>query len=130
MSPAVSNSTLEASVSDTVFIRDLDIRMYLGINEIEQVVPQDVRFNIQMQVDTTAAAASDDISDAVDYKAVTKSIIALVTATRFQLVERLADEVARHCLEEGRVNEVTVTIEKPGALRFARSVGVTIHRTK
>jgi D-erythro-7,8-dihydroneopterin triphosphate epimerase len=117
-------------VSDTVFIRDLDIRMYLGINEIEQVVPQDVRFNIQMQVDTSAAAASDDISDAVDYKAVTKSIIALVTATRFQLVERLADEVARHCLEEGRVNEVTVTIEKPGALRFARSVGVTIHRTK
>lgn len=116
-------------MTDTVFIRDLDVRMYLGINEIEQVVPQDVRLNVEMQVDTSKAAASDDILDAVDYKAVTKSIIALATSARFQLVERLVEEVADFCLGVTGVTGVTVTIEKPGALRFARSVGVTIHRT-
>ena len=86
--------------------------------------------NIVLYADTRAAGASDDISDAVNYRTITKRIIKLVEESRFYLVEKMAAEIAAVCLEDPRVEEVGVRVEKPGALRFARSVGVEIHRTR
>ncbi len=84
-----------------------------------------------MWADTAPAAASDDIQDAVNYRTVTKAIIAHVEEGEPMLVERLVQEIADICLgSDDRITEVEVSVEKPGALRFARSVGVTIRRKR
>jgi len=113
---------------DQITIRDLHLRTIIGINEEERRNRQDVLINILMDVDMRRAGASDDIDDAVNYRTITKRIIQMVENSRFYLVERMAAEIAAICLDDPRVERVRVTVEKPGALRFARSVGVTIER--
>ena len=117
-------------MTDQVQIKDLFLRTIIGINEEERRNRQDVLINIVLYADTQAAGASDDIADAVNYRTITKHVIKLVEESRFYLVEKLAAEIAATCLEDPRVEAVTVRVEKPGALRFARSVGVEIHRTR
>jgi dihydroneopterin aldolase/D-erythro-7,8-dihydroneopterin triphosphate epimerase len=82
-----------------------------------------------MWVDTSPAAESDNILDAVNYRTITKRIIAHIQQGRPMLVERLVSEIADICLAERRVERVEVTVEKPGALRYARSVGINIVRS-
>jgi FolB domain-containing protein len=89
-----------------------------------------VLINILLWVDGRRAAQSDRIEDAVNYRDITKQVIAHVEASEYFLIERLAEQVARICLQDPRVQETQVMLEKPGALRFARSVGVTIRRTR
>jgi dihydroneopterin aldolase/D-erythro-7,8-dihydroneopterin triphosphate epimerase len=115
-------------MADRVLIADLHLRCVIGANEWERNVLQDVLINIEMTVDTRPAAASDDLVDAVDYRAITKRVIAMVEDSAFHLVEALAEEIAGICLEDDRVTGVQVRVEKPGALRFARSVGIEIER--
>ena len=116
---------------DRIVIRDLLVRGIVGINPDERTKPQDVLVNVTMWADTRAAAVSDDIGDAVNYRTVAKAIIAHVEEGAPMLVERLAAELAALCFEaDPRVQEVEVTVEKPGALRFARSVGVAIRRKR
>lgn len=115
---------------DQIQISDLLLRTIIGINDDERNKRQDVLINLTMQVDLRAAGRSDEISDAVNYRTITKEIIDLVENSQFQLVEKMADEVAKICLKDDRVQRATIKIEKPGALRFARSVGVTVERTR
>ncbi len=115
---------------DRIEIRDVLLRCIVGINEAERKNKQDVLINIVMWADTRAAAQSDDIADAVNYRTVTKQIIEHVEASEYFLVERLVERIAQICLRHERVQQVQVSVEKPGALRFARSVGVTITRTR
>ncbi|MFH1302401.1 MAG: dihydroneopterin aldolase [Planctomycetota bacterium] len=115
---------------DQIQISDLLLRTIIGINDEEREKKQDVLLNLTMYVDLRAAGRSDDISDAVNYRTITKEIIDLVENSHFQLVEKMADEVAKICLKDERVQQTVVRIEKPGALRFARSVGVTVERTR
>lgn len=113
---------------DVVEIHDLLVRTIIGINDWERKDRQDVLINIRMFTDTRAAGRSDNIEDALNYRDVAKRVIALTETSRFYLVERLAEEIARICVQEFGVPRVQVRVEKPGALRFARSVGVTIER--
>ncbi len=115
---------------DRIEIHDLLLRCIVGINESERRNKQDVLINIVMWADTRAAAQSDNIDDAVNYRTVTKQIIEHVEASDYFLVERLVERIAGICLRDPRVHQVQVSLEKPGALRFARSVGVTITRTR
>ena len=117
-------------MTDQIQIKDLHLRTIIGINEEERRDRQDVLINIVLHADTQAAGASDDIDDAVNYRTITKRVIKLVEESEFYLVEKMAAEIAAICLEDPRVEEVSVRVEKPGALRFARSVGVEIHRTR
>ena len=117
-------------MTDRILIKDLLLRTIIGINEEERRARQDVLINIVLYADTRAAGASDDIDDAVNYRTITKRVIKMVEGSRFYLVEKMAAEIAAICLEDPRVEEVSVRVEKPGALRFARSVGVEIHRTR
>ncbi len=118
-------------MSDAIFIRDLLIRGIIGINPDERANQQDVVVNVTMDVDTRPAARSDDIADAVNYRTVAKAIIAHVEQGSPMLVERLATEIATICLDsDSRITAVEVEVEKPGALRFAESVGVRIHRRR
>ena len=115
---------------DQIHIKDLVVRGIIGINPDERVNRQDVLVNVTMWADTSKAAVSDDIVDAVNYKTITKRIIAHIEDGEPMLVERLVQEVADICLDDERVEKVEVTVEKPGALRFARSVGLTIIRSR
>ena len=117
-------------MTDTIEIRDLLLRTIIGINPDERVNRQDVLLNIALEADLRAAARSDNIEDAVNYRTITKSIIELVEQSRFQLVEALAEAVSTLCLRDERVTRVRVSVQKPGALRFAASVGVSIERSR
>ncbi len=117
-------------MADQIQIKDLQLRTIIGINEEERRDRQDVVINVVLCADTRPAGASDDIDDAVNYRTITKRVIRLVEESQFCLVERLAAEIAAICLQDPRVESASVRVEKPGALRFARSVGVEIHRTR
>lgn len=115
---------------DRILINDLSLRAIVGVNPDERVNPQDVTINVALCTDTRTPGASDDIEDAVNYGTVAKRIVALVEASSFMLLERLAEEIAQACLEDARVEGVSVRIDKPRALRYARSAAVEIHRSR
>lgn len=115
---------------DKIIIRDLLLRGIVGINPDERVNRQDILINIALYADIRPAAQSDDIADAVNYKTITKRVIEHVEASSDYLVEKLVSDIARLILTEFPVERVQVRVEKPGALRFARSVGIEIERTR
>ena len=115
---------------DHIFVRDLAARAIIGDNPGERRARQDVVLQLRLGYDGGKAARTDKLADALDYRALKKRVIELVEASEFHLIEALAEAVATSCLEDRRVQEVTVTIDKPGALRFARSVAVEITRTR
>ena len=115
---------------DKIIISDLLVRGIIGINDSERVNEQDILINITLLTDTRAAGSSDTLTDSVNYRTVAKAAIAQAqTAKRFT-VEALAEDIAAICLEQPNVSAATVRIEKPGAVRYARSVGVEIERKK
>lgn len=117
-------------MKDKIFIKDLLIRSIIGINPDERVEQQDIVVNVIMEASIHKASQSDDISDAVNYRSVSKDIIAIVESSSYFLVEKLISIIATHILENYSVDAVTVRVEKPGALRFSQSVGIEIYREK
>lgn len=116
---------------DRIVIKDLLVRGIVGINPDEREHEQDILVNATLWADTRPAAASDAIEDAINYRTVAKAMIAHIREGRPHLVERLAQELADLCLgADPRIAEVEIAVEKPGALRYARSVGVVIRRTR
>jgi FolB domain-containing protein len=115
---------------DQIFITDLHFRCIVGVNEQERRERQDVIAQITLDVDLRQAGRTDSIDDTVDYKAVKKAILTMAEQSQFQLVEALAENMAAICLKNSRVSRVTVEVQKPGALRFARTVGVRIVRQR
>jgi FolB domain-containing protein len=114
---------------DRILIKDLLVRGIIGINDWEREAPQDILVNLTLFADLRRAGFSDDIADTVNYRSLTKKILALVENSTRYTVEALATDIAHVCLEDPVVSRVQVRLEKPGALRFARSVGVEIVRT-
>ena len=116
---------------DKIIIKDLLLRGIIGINPDERVNEQDILINVVMFADIGQAAASDNIEDAVNYKTITKRIVKHVKGSADFLVEKLVSDIARIILTENEaVQKVQVRLEKPGALRFAQSVGIEIERTR
>jgi len=115
--------------SDQIEIKDLLLRGIIGINDWEREKRQDILVNITLFCDLKPAGQSDRIEDTVNYRTLTKAVIEHVeTAGRFT-VESLAADIARMCVLAEGVDRARVRVEKPGALRFARSVGVCIERS-
>jgi len=115
---------------DRIIIRDLLARGVLGINDWERDQPQDILVNLTLFADLRRAGFSDDIADTVNYRTITKGILAMVESSSRFTVEALAADIADLCLREPGAVRVRVRVEKPGALRFARSVGVEIERSR
>ena len=114
---------------DKILIKDLSIPGIIGINPDERVNEQEILVNAILWADTRPAAASDEIDDAVNYRTVTKTLVAHIEGGKPMLVERLVQELVDICFAmEPRIMQVEMTVEKPGALRHARSVGITIRR--
>jgi len=117
-------------VLDRIFIRDLVVRCIVGINPHERNHRQDVTINITLHADLRQAAASDRIEDTINYKTIKDQVVEMVEQSQCLLIERLAQQIADLCLAEPRVRMVEVTVDKPGALRYARSVAVQIVRQR
>jgi D-erythro-7,8-dihydroneopterin triphosphate epimerase len=115
---------------DRILISDLLARCIIGIGDEERREKQDVLINLSLFADLAKPGQSDRIEDAVDYSAVKKRVLRMVENSQFYLVEALAEAVAKICLEQPAAARVQVRVEKPSALRFARSVGVEITRER
>lgn len=118
------------SVGDRIFLRGLEVECIIGFIEWERRVPQTVSIDLELPVDCRRAARTDRVADTLDYKAVAKRLIAFVEGSRYQLVETLAEHAARLVLEDFGVEWVRISVNKPGAIRGSRDVGVTIERTR
>lgn len=114
---------------DIIEIDALRLRCEIGFSQHEIGVKQDVVLTLRLAADMRKAGETDNPDDAFNYRTVTKAIIALVEASHFKLVEALAVAIARLCVVDYGVPWVQVRVHKPGALRFADSVGVVIERT-
>jgi FolB domain-containing protein len=115
---------------DRILIKDLLARCIIGINDEERQEKQDVVINVALAADLSAAGKSDRFADTVDYRSIKKRILETVEESQYFLVEALAERIAEICLENPLVGEACVAVEKPSALRFARSVGVEITRSR
>lgn len=113
---------------DKVIIRDLLVRGVIGINDWEREVEQDILVNLTLFADLKKPGTSDDIDDTVNYRTVAKLVIDHVSSHQPYTVEALAADIAKLCLAQPHVARARVRVEKPGALRFAQSVGVEIER--
>lgn len=111
-------------------IKNLRLRTYIGFNEEERRKLQDVVINLAIDYDALAAARSDDVARALDYKVVTKQIIALVQENRFLLLERMVHDILETVLGHEPVHAVEVEVDKPHALRFADSVSLTLRASR
>jgi FolB domain-containing protein len=123
-------ATFRSTGVDRIFITDLLVRCVLGITDEERREKQDVLISLTLSVDLARAGRSDRIEDSVNYRPIKKRILVLAERTSFHLVEALAERVAVECLEDPRILEVAVKVEKPSALRFARTVGVELVRRR
>lgn len=115
---------------DRIFIRDLVIHCIIGVDEPERLEKQNVVVQIELQADLGKAGRTDDLADSIDYSVLKKRILQMAENSRYRLIEALAQRIADECLEDDRVECVRVVVEKPGALRSARTVGVEIVRRR
>lgn len=115
---------------DKIFIRDLVARGIIGVNNPEREKPQEILINITLFVDTRRAGESDNLEYSANYRTISKKALAHAESAKRYTVEALAHDLAQMCLEDAHVEKVIVRVEKPGAVRFARSSGVEIERTR
>ena len=113
---------------DTVFLRGLAVDTTIGFFEWERHVRQTVVIDLEIPVDCARAAASDDVADTTDYKRIAKRTVQFVNESSFKLVETLAHRLATTLLEEFDIAWIRLTLNKPGAIRGSRDVGVMIER--
>jgi FolB domain-containing protein len=117
------------AADDRIIIRDLLLRGIIGINEWEREKEQDILINLEVAVDARLPGLTDEMSDSLNYRTITKDVIEYVESSRHFLVEALATGIARIVTTRYGAERVKVRVEKPGALRFAGSVGIEIERT-
>ena len=115
---------------DRIFLHGLTAECIIGFIDWERRVKQTVVVDLELPVDCRRASISDDVVDTVDYKRVAKRVLAYIEASEFKLVETLAHRLALLLLEEFGLEWVRITVNKPGAIRNSRDVGVVIERSR
>jgi 7,8-dihydroneopterin aldolase/epimerase/oxygenase len=115
---------------DRIFLHGLTTECIIGFIDWERQVRQTVVLDIELPVDCRRASLTDEVDDTLDYKKVAKRVLAYVAASEFKLVETLAHRVALLILEDFPVEWVRISLNKPGAIRNSRDVGVVIERTR
>ena len=115
---------------DSVLLRGLEVECIVGVHDWERQVKQRVVVDLELPVDCARAAARDDIADTVDYGRVAEAVKAFIGASSFMLVETMAERTAMLLLRDFGVAWVRLQIDKPGAVRGARAVGIALERTR
>jgi len=115
---------------DIIFLRGLEVECIIGFIDWERRVKQTVVIDLELPVDCRNASVRDEVDDTLDYKKVAKRVIAFIEASEFKLVETAAHRLALTLLEEFGIEWVRLSINKPGAIRGSRDVGVSIERNR
>jgi dihydroneopterin aldolase len=115
---------------DRIFLRGLTTQCIIGFIDWERLTPQRIVIDLELPCDCARAARNDSVADSVDYKRVAKRVLAWVEQSKFHLVESLAHGLAMMLLAEFPLQWVRVSVNKPGAIRHSRDVGVTIERRR
>jgi FolB domain-containing protein len=115
---------------DQVIIRDLIARGIIGLNDWEREKPQEILINLVLFADLRKAGETDNIEYSINYRTIAKKVQAHAETAGRLTVEALAADLAKICLEQPGVEKVRVRVEKPGAVRFSRAVGVEIERSR
>lgn len=113
---------------DRVFIKGLKADSVIGVYEWERKIRQTLVLDLELGTDITAASATDDLEKTLDYEAISNRVVGFIQAGEFQLVETLAEELARLLMMEFAIPWLKITLAKPGAVKDAESVGVMIER--
>jgi dihydroneopterin aldolase len=124
------NSAATPDAGDRIFLHGLAVECIIGFIEWERRVKQTIVIDVEMPVDCARAAATDDVADTLDYKKVAKRLIAFVEGSSFKLVETMAHCAAMLILTEFGVEWVRLSVNKPGAIRGSKDVGVAVLRTR
>jgi len=114
---------------DRIFLTDLRVEAVIGIWEWERRIRQTISLDLEMAADVRRAAATDDIEDALNYRSIAKRLAETVEASQFQLVETLAETLARIVVTEFGVPWLKLSVSKPGAIQGSRNVGIVIERS-
>jgi dihydroneopterin aldolase len=115
---------------DRIFLHGLEVECIIGFIEWERRIKQTIVIDVEMPVDCARAALSDDVVDTLDYKKVAKRLISFVSESQFKLVETLAHRAAMVILQEFDVSWVRLSVNKPGAIRHSKDVGVAVLRSR
>jgi len=113
---------------DIIYLHDLKVDCVIGVWDWERKIKQTITIDLDMGFDIRKAAASDNLEDTLSYKDVSKRVASFIEDSRFQLVERMAEEVANILLNEFDIKWCRVRINKFGAVRGAGDVGILIER--
>jgi len=124
------SSAATPDAGDRIFLHGLTVECIIGFIEWERRIKQTIVLDVEMPVDCARAAQSDNVAETLDYKKVAKRLISFVSTSEFKLVETLAHRTAMLILEEFGVDWVRLSINKPGAIRGSKDVGVAVLRTR
>ena len=115
---------------DTIFLKELEAKTVIGAFEWERRIEQTVLIDIEMSTDISAVAASDNLEEVLDYKKVAKRVKDFAETNAFNLIETLAQKIAEVLIDEFDIQQTTVTVSKPRAIRGSKTVGVRVHRSR
>src|SRR5688572_33162061 len=126
----IPSSGTPSDRSDRIFLHGLAVECIIGFIDWERRVKQTIVLDVEMPVDCARAAQTDEVADTLDYKKVAKRLISFVEESDFKLVETLAHRAALLILAEFGVEWVRLSVNKPGAIRHSKDVGVAVLRTR
>ena len=120
----------KSSIKRTVFIKDFIIEEIIGVHEHEKIKKQKIKFNIVLNVNQSSIPDEKDINSIVDYEKITNKLENLTKNKKYNFLESLAEDSFKEIFEDKRINSVTIKIEKPEAIKNAKSVGVEVFKTR
>jgi len=119
-----------SSIRRTVFIKDFIIDEIIGFYEYEKIKKQKIKFNIVLDVNQNSVPNERDIKSIVDYEKITNKLKNLTKNKKYNFLESLAEDSFKEIFDDKRINSVTIKIEKPEAIKNAKSVGVEVFKTR
>ena len=117
-------------IKRTVFIKNFVIEEIIGIHEHEKIKKQKIKFNIILDVNQSSIPDERNIKSIVDYEKITNKLKNLVKSKKYNFLESLAEDSFKEIFKDSRINSVTIKIEKPEAIKKAKSVGVEVFKTR
>jgi len=119
-----------STVKRTVFIKDFVINEIIGIHKHEKIKKQKIKFNIVLDIDQSSFPNEKNIKSIVDYEKITNELEKLTKSKKYNFLESLVEDSFEKIFEDKRINSVTIKIEKPEAIKNAKSVGVEVFKTR
>ena len=120
----------KSTIKRTVFIKDLIVKEIIGFYHHEKIKKQKIKFNIVLDINQNSIPNEKDIKSIVDYDKIVNKLKKLVKSKKYNFIESLAEDSFKEIFDDKRVNSITIKIEKPEAIKNAKSVGVEVFKTR